>query len=99
MDGIALIDVARDGIENMALDQYALEWSAEHRCALLRVYRWSEPTLSLGYFQSFGDRRLEPAVMDLPVVRRATGGGAIVHHHEWTYCIALPDGQIGRAHV
>ncbi|MCA9179914.1 MAG: hypothetical protein KDA51_00635 [Planctomycetales bacterium] len=28
---------------------------------------------------------------ELPVVRRATGGGAIVHHYDWTYCIALPE--------
>jgi lipoate-protein ligase A len=91
MDGYALLDQPRSGVENMALDQRMLEFAASEQVPLLRVYRWSEPTLSLGYFQKFEERGSHAASSRLPIVRRATGGGAIVHHHDWTYCVALPD--------
>ena len=57
--------------------------------AALRFYQWAEPTLSLGYFQPHLASRSFPA---LPWLRRATGGDAIVHHHELTYSLALPAG-------
>ena len=56
----------------------------------LRIYRWSEPTLSLGYFQKIAERRSHPPSFGCPVVRRSTGGGAIVHDREITYSLALP---------
>lgn len=96
MDGRVLVDIARPGADNMAIDQRMLETAAETGRLLLRVYRWREPTLSLGYFQKYLEfqeyvqqtsRSASPSV---PVVRRATGGGAIVHHHDWTYSIAVP---------
>ena len=90
MYGYALNDIARSGVENMALDQRMLEVAAERQCVMLRVYRWSEPTLSLGYFQPYTERWSHPPSSSIAVVRRATGGGAIVHHYDWTYCIAVP---------
>ncbi len=51
----------------------------------LRFYHWNEPTLSLGYFQRYADRQTHAASRDCPLVRRATGGGAIVHDRELTY--------------
>ena len=56
--------------------------------AMVRVYRWSEPTLSLGHFQSMPDDETAPW-SKLPRVTRKTGGGAIVHHYEMTYCLAV----------
>lgn len=91
MDGYALNDIPRSGVENMALDQRLLEVAAAEQCVLLRVYRWSEPTLSLGYFQPYVQRLTHSHSGELPVVRRATGGGAIVHHYDWTYCFAVPE--------
>ncbi len=57
--------------------------------ATLRFYGWSRPTLSLGYFQSVADAS---AWLDLPIdlVRRHSGGGAIMHDHELTYSLSLP---------
>jgi lipoate-protein ligase A len=59
----------------------------------LRFYQWAEPTLSLGYFQPLAERKRHAANCDCPVVRRSTGGGAIVHHHELTYSFAAPLGD------
>lgn len=55
----------------------------------LRLYTWSRPTLSLGYFQSSRDRALE-RFQTAAQVRRSTGGGAILHHHELTYSLVMP---------
>ncbi|MGB0715462.1 MAG: lipoate--protein ligase family protein [Phycisphaerae bacterium] len=56
----------------------------------LRLYEW-EPTISLGYFQRFEDvQHQDQSVAELPVVRRLTGGGAILHDFELTYSIILP---------
>lgn len=75
------------GPEQMARDEAMLASAADGGVASFRFYRWSEPTLSLGYFQS------KAAVdRDLPWVRRASGGATILHHapHEITYSLALP---------
>ncbi len=74
----------------MAADQYLLEHTDETAEATFRIYGWEVPTVSLGYFQSHQDRPLHPSSLDLAWVRRATGGGAIVHHFELTYSLALP---------
>jgi lipoate-protein ligase A len=82
---------AADGPANMAADEVLLE-AAERGAASLRFYQWSVPTLSLGYFQPEAPRRSDPRLAGLPWVRRATGGGALVHHFEITYALALPPG-------
>lgn len=99
MDGYAYVDIARDGQSNMAIDRELLERAERDTCAIVRLYRWTEPTLSLGHFQKSLDRNQLPASCQLPTVLRASGGGAIVHHHEWTYSIAAPvgDNRIGAA--
>ena len=90
-----LVDPAGDGVGNMALDEAALEHVSSGRGApTLRLYRWSEPTISLGYFQAFAEyEALPPPAGELSVVRRLTGGGAILHDWEVTYSLALPVGH------
>lgn len=82
--------LAASGPEQMARDEALLESAADQGVVSFRFYRWSEPTLSLGYFQGAGDRTGELA--SLAWVRRASGGAAILHHspHELTYSFALP---------
>src|SRR5439155_9541566 len=81
-----------DGPRHMALDEVLLR-SAQSGTASLRFYGWSEPTLSLGYFQSEELRHSDPVLAVLPYVRRPTGGATLVHHHEVTYALALPAGR------
>ena len=79
-----------NGAWNMAVDEMLLERAEEYATACLRFYGWSEPTLSLGYFQIYADRQEHPPSLPCAVVRRLTGGGAIVHDAELTYSIVLP---------
>src|SRR5262245_35643732 len=88
-----LIDPPASGAWNMAVDEVLLETAAIAGRATLRFYAWQEPTLSLGYFQSVADRHQHPASCDCPIVRRPSGGGAILHDRELTYSIALPQSQ------
>ena len=67
--------------------------SAVEGAASLRFYGWSEPVLSLGYFQPEQARRQDSILAQLPFVRRPSGGKALVHHHELTYALALPAGS------
>ena len=81
-----------EGPGNMALDEVLLEAvGARELPAVLRLYGWSVPTLSLGYFQRFSEIREQPRFSEVPVVRRPTGGGAIWHHHEVTYALVVPE--------
>src|SRR5438132_12997143 len=91
-----LIDPSSDGAWNMAVDEALLEAAAATGQATLRFYQWLEPTLSLGYFQSLAERGQHAASRDCPLVRRASGGGAILHDRELTYSIAVPQ-PAGRA--
>ncbi|RMF98770.1 MAG: hypothetical protein D6741_09165, partial [Planctomycetota bacterium] len=77
----------------MAVDEFLLREAEREGIATVRLYRWSPATLSLGYFQRLEDRDRHPASAACPVVRRPSGGGAILHDDEWTYSIALPSGH------
>src|SRR5687768_10145995 len=84
-----MIDPPSGGAWNMGVDEALLE-SAAAGVATLRFYQWSEPTLSLGYFQPYGDRQLHAPSRPAACVRRTTGGGAILHDRELTYSFATP---------
>ena len=52
----------------------------------LRIYRWDRPSVSIGYFQKVSEIDLDYCKeRDYPVVRRLTGGRAILHDDELTY--------------
>jgi lipoyl(octanoyl) transferase len=73
----------------MAVDETLLESAAASGGCTLRFYGWSEPTLSLGYFQSYAERETHGPSRRCALVRRQTGGGAILHDHELTYSLAV----------
>lgn len=75
----------------MAVDEALLDAvDADPTSAVLRTYQWTEPTLSLGYFQSVAEVETDPRWRGAPVVRRPSGGGALWHHHEVTYALVVP---------
>jgi lipoate-protein ligase A len=87
-----LQDGALNGPTNMARDEALLiRVGRSESPPTLRLYQWNPPTISLGYFQRFADyASLAPPAGALPVVRRLTGGGAILHDLELTYSLILP---------
>jgi lipoate-protein ligase A len=86
-----------EGPWQMAADEVLLGAAAAGRAAL-RFYAWSQPTISLGYFQADAPRRSDPRLVGLPAVRRASGGAALVHDREVTYALALPAGVPWQRH-
>ena len=76
----------------MALDEALMARARRTGEAVLRVYGWSQPTLSLGRNQRAAglyDRRAL-AERGVDVVRRPTGGRSLLHHREITYSVTAP---------
>lgn len=78
-----------DGQTNMLRDEALIPPCAEDGEPRLRLYGWSTPTLSLGYAQNSG--RFEEICREqgVDLVRRPTGGRAVLHQHEVTYAFAI----------
>jgi lipoate-protein ligase A len=83
---------AADGATNMATDVALMAHARTTGEATLRIYAWSRPTLSFGRNERtrgrFDAARLRAAGVD--VVRRPTGGRALLHHREVTYSVTAP---------
>lgn len=88
-----LLDPPMRGAENMARDE-ALLAEAE---PVVRLYAWRPACVSLGRAQTEKEVDLDLArAWGFDVVRRATGGGAILHDEtEITYAVVLPLGHPG----
>lgn len=89
-----ILDPPLPGKENMERDLEIMEDVSTGDCPpTLRLYRWEPAAVSLGYFQD------ETEVVDLAacreagldVVRRPTGGRAVLHKDELTYSIIVPE--------
>jgi lipoate-protein ligase A len=87
-----IIHPAADGALNMAIDEAILESvAAGHAPATLRFFAWEPPCLSLGYGQPISDVDSDRlAARGWEMVRRATGGRAILHTDELTYSVIAP---------
>lgn len=87
-----IYDIPANGAWNMAVDESLMESvGAGQSPPTLRFYSWNPPCLSLGYGQYFSDvdlTRVDQLGWD--VVRRPTGGRAILHTDELTYSLSLP---------
>jgi lipoate-protein ligase A len=80
------------GAWNMALDESLLEGvQIERALPVLRLYAWEPPCLSLGVAQPAADANM-PALQERgwELVRRPTGGRAILHTDELTYSVIGP---------
>ncbi len=83
---------AANGARNMAVDAAILAAvSAGDAPPTLRFYGWMPPCLSLGYGQHAREADADRlAARGWGIVRRPTGGRAILHADELTYSVALP---------
>ncbi len=83
------------GADNMAIDEALLESvSAHRRPPTLRLYRWDPACLSLGHAQPFDQADPDRLyALGWHLVRRSTGGRAILHTDELTYSITAPTGH------
>jgi lipoate-protein ligase A len=73
------------GALNMALDEALLQCAVQ---PTLRIYRWREPSVSLGYFGTFA--AAHDAASGREMVRRWTGGGLVEHGCDLTYTLIVP---------
>jgi lipoate-protein ligase A len=87
-----IVDSPMVGAYNMAVDEaIMLAVSDGKALPTLRLYDWSPLCLSLGYGQRLRDadlNRIDTAGWQ--IVRRPTGGKAILHGNELTYSVAIP---------
>ena len=98
-----LVTEPLDGAANMALDEALMLGRLRHGSPpTLRFYGWAPPTVSLGYGQRL-DGRIDTGAalaMGIGLVRRATGGSAILHEGpdlEITYSVAAAAGDFDGA--
>ncbi|MDO8753965.1 MAG: biotin/lipoate A/B protein ligase family protein [Anaerolineales bacterium] len=84
-----LYTLPSSGAWNMAVDESILEHIHRGESQpTLRLYAWNPPCLSLGHAQSFADVDMERVkARGWEVVRRMTGGRAILHTDELTYSV------------
>jgi lipoate-protein ligase A len=86
-----------DGFTNMALDEAMLHAHEKGMTPpTLRVYGWTPPALSVGYFQRIAKDVDEQKCLEngIDVVRRKTGGRSVLHKDELTYSV-VASGECG----
>jgi lipoate-protein ligase A len=72
----------------MAWDEALLEHAAQFGRALLRLYGWTEPAATFGYFQRHAEIAASTPLR--PLIRRPAGGGLVLHEADWTYAVIVP---------
>lgn len=83
-------------LENMAIDEFLIKYYEKTKKPVLRIYGWSNISISVGKYQNvLNDINIEECTKDdVFIVRRITGGGAIVHNEELTYSLVCSDSDI-----
>jgi lipoyl(octanoyl) transferase len=92
------LDRSLGAAAQMAADLALLDSVAAGALPVLRFYRWDPPALSLGRFQPDADvDHAACARLGVEVVRRPTGGRALLHGGDLTYAVAMarPGGERG----
>ena len=90
-----LLDGDAHGFWNMGVDEALVATAATGGPATLRLYGWRGPWLSLGYAQRPSPERARACrAAGAGVVRRATGGRAVLHGADLTYAVAAPESAL-----
>jgi lipoate-protein ligase A len=85
------VGAPRTAAEQMLTDLALLDRVEQGGAPALRLYTWSCPALSLGHFQPESDvDRAACTRYGVDVVRRPTGGAALLHGSDVTYAVAMP---------
>jgi lipoate-protein ligase A len=87
-----ILDAPAEGQRNMAVDEALLESVGSGRSpATVRLYGFRPATLSFGRFQRIRDKLRRETMNDegITLVRRPTGGQAVLHDNELTYSVVL----------
>lgn len=80
----------------MGVDEALLDSAAKGQ-ASLRFYNWAGACLSLGYAQAVAPALIADCrAAGVDLVRRVTGGRAVLHGNDLTYCVAAPEAQLPR---
>ncbi|MFW5991322.1 MAG: lipoate--protein ligase family protein [Candidatus Nanoarchaeia archaeon] len=88
-----------DGAMQMAIDEAILIQRMKNKVPnTLRFFTWNPACLTIGYFQNLAKEvNTETAkVLGVDVVRRYTGGGAVLHENELTYSLAIPEEKVSQ---
>jgi lipoate-protein ligase A len=87
-----LVDGQHPGAWNMALDEAVLEAVCAGAVPpTLRLYQWTPACVSIGYGQKVAEFNLRALAQEgIELVRRPTGGRAVLHGEDITYCLCLP---------
>ncbi|MDI6839766.1 MAG: lipoate--protein ligase family protein [bacterium] len=80
-----------NGFYNMALDEALFESLKHGGEPTLRFYTFSPPAITIGYLQSLSDIDINKCkAYGIDVVRRPTGGRAVIHNGDLTYSLVIP---------
>lgn len=89
-----LMEPAAPGAHNMAVDEALLMAAIRSGPPTMRFYAWQPACLSLGHFQDVSSVDIPRCLaLGIDVVRRPTGGRAVLHADEVTYSVTLPPGH------
>ncbi len=90
-----LIDTgSNNAFMNMAIDEALLT----SKIPVLRFYSWKPAGLSIGYFQSIDEFNLNNLKKhNIDLVRRLTGGNAVLHDQELTYSFIIDEDNMPRS--
>ena len=91
-EGRFFLDHSHSGFENMAIDETLVESLLNNLSApTFRLYSWNPRCLSLGFHQPISEVKTENlAEKKIDLVRRPTGGRAVLHANEITYSVVIP---------
>ncbi|MBU7005754.1 lipoate--protein ligase family protein [Phosphitispora fastidiosa] len=89
-----IVDKPLPAAMNMAFDEAVMNSVMQGLAPpTIRFYRWTPPAVSLGYFQKLEQEiDVEACKREgVDVVRRLTGGRAVLHQDEFTYSVIAPE--------
>lgn len=90
-----IVDGKLDPYYNMAVDEAIMQ--AQEVCAqpVLRFYDWTGNCVSIGYFQRVCELMESFDLANSQIVRRPTGGGAVIHGQDITFSVVFPQKSFG----